>query len=82
MRRSRNLVSGQQLRAGRILAGLTQSALAKLADLHPNSVRYVERQESVTTNHSSVSLERALLNSGVVCFSEPTPGVRVAEFSA
>lgn len=72
------LVSGKQLAAGRMLAGVTQAELAAAACLHVNSVRYVERQPRVTTGHSCQVIERAMRGFGVVFFRAPTPGVRLA----
>lgn len=74
-----NLVTGKQVAAGRALVDITQRELAKAAGLHVNSVRYVERQERITTDHSSKRIEDGLLRFGVVSFREPTSGVRRAK---
>src|SRR5262250_424238 len=41
-----NIVSGRQIRAARMLAGLTQADLARAAGCHPRSVRYWENKGS------------------------------------
>src|SRR5947209_3208725 len=74
-----NIVSGRQIRAGRMLAGLTQAGLARAAGCHPRSVRYWENKGSnPPTNVASTldSIEQALYRHGVIPFSTPTPGVR------
>ena|SRR5436190_13562983 len=74
-----NIASGRQIRAARILAGLTQADLARAAGCHPRSVRYWEDKGSnAPTNVASTldSIEQALNRHGVIPFSTPTPGVR------
>src|SRR5262249_14031180 len=74
-----NIVSGRQIRAARILAGLTQADLARAAGCHPRSVRYWENKGSNSpTNVASTldSIEQALNRHGVIPFSTPTLGVR------
>src|SRR5262249_41361231 len=75
-----NIVSGRQIRAARMLAGLTQADLARAAGCHPRSVRYWEnRGSNPPTNVASTldSIEQALNRHGVIPFSTPTPGVRL-----
>jgi DNA-binding XRE family transcriptional regulator len=75
-----NIVSGRQIRAARMLAGLTQAELARAAGCHPRSVRYWENKGSnPPTNVASTldSIEQALNQHGVIPFSTPTPGVRI-----
>jgi transcriptional regulator with XRE-family HTH domain len=75
-----NIVSGRQIRAARILAGLTQADLARAAGYHPRSVRFWENKgDSPPTNVASTldSIEEALNRHGVIPFSVPTPGVRL-----
>jgi transcriptional regulator with XRE-family HTH domain len=58
-----NIVSGRQIRAARMLAGLTQADLARAAGCHPRSVRYWENKGSnPPTNVASTleSIEQAL----------------------
>jgi transcriptional regulator with XRE-family HTH domain len=57
-----NIVSGRQIRAARMLAGLTQADLARAAGCHPRSVRYWENKGSnPPTNVASTldSIEQA-----------------------
>ena len=75
-----NIVSGRQIRAARMLAGLTQAELAREAGCHPRSVRYWESKgNNLPTNVVSTldSIEQALIGYGVILFSTPTPGVRL-----
>jgi transcriptional regulator with XRE-family HTH domain len=75
-----NIVSGRQIRAARILAGLTQAELAHAAGYHPRSVRYWESKgsEAPTNVESTLDrIEQALNRRGVIAFSTPTAGVRV-----
>ena len=75
-----NVVSGRQIRAGRVLAGLTQAELARAAGCHPRSVRYWESKDTnPPTNVVSTldSIEQALIRHGVIAFSTPSPGVRL-----
>ena len=74
-----NIVSGRQIRAARILAGLTQADLARAVGCHPRSVRYWESKGTdAPTNVASTldDIEQALIGYGVILFSTPTPGVR------
>ena len=72
-----NIRTGAQLRAARALLGLKQAEVAAASGLHTNSIRYLERQESVTTGHSSALVEEAMSKLGVVFFIAPTIGVRL-----
>src|SRR5205807_7919838 len=75
-----NIVSGRQIRAARMLAGLTQADLARATGCHPRAVRYWENKGSnQPTNVASTldSIEQALNRHGVIPFSTPTPGVRL-----
>jgi len=75
-----NIVSRRQIRAARMLAGLTQADLARAAGCHPRSVRYWENKGSnEPTNVAPTldSIEQALNRHGIILFSAPTPGVRV-----
>ncbi len=75
-----NVVSGRQIRAGRMLAGLTQAELARAAGYHPRSVRYWESKGStLPTNVVSTldSIEQAFIRHWVIPFSTPRPGVRL-----
>jgi transcriptional regulator with XRE-family HTH domain len=75
-----NIVSGRQIRAARMLAGLTQADLARAVRCHPRSVRYWENKgNNPPTNVASTlnEIEQALNQHGVVTFAAPTPGVRL-----
>ena len=73
-----NLITGQQLKAARALVGIGQDQLAEAAGLHVNSVRYLERQDRITTIYSRQRVETAMNAFGVIFLTKPTPGVRVA----
>jgi hypothetical protein len=53
------------------------TALARVAGLHANSIRYLERQERITTGFSRERVEQAMLHLGVIFFDFPSPGVRL-----
>ena len=75
-----NIVSGRQIRAGRMLAGLTQAELAREAGYHVRSVRYWESKDSQPPTNVIATLDRieqALNRYGVIPFLTPTPGVRL-----
>jgi transcriptional regulator with XRE-family HTH domain len=75
-----NIVSGRQMRAARMLAGLTQAQLARAAGCHPRSVRYWESKGSNPPSNVASTLngiEQALIRYGVIAFSTPTVGVRL-----
>jgi len=66
-----NIVSGRQIRAARMLVGLTQADLARAAECHPRSVRYWESKGSNRpTNVASTldSIEQALNRHGWLRF--------------
>jgi transcriptional regulator with XRE-family HTH domain len=76
-----NIVTGRQLRAARILAGLTQRQLAKAVGVHERAARYWELKEdkAPTSTPSSLSrIEAVLRDHGVIVFASPTPGARIA----
>jgi transcriptional regulator with XRE-family HTH domain len=73
----RGLIRGRQLSAGRALINITQEELACAAGLHANSIRYLERQERITTGFSRERVEQAMLGLGVIFFYSPSPGVRL-----
>jgi transcriptional regulator with XRE-family HTH domain len=76
-----NLVTGRQLRAGRVLAGLTQQGLADELQVNERAVRFWERKHDrpPTFSQNLRRIEEALQRRGVICFVKPTPGVRLAE---
>jgi transcriptional regulator with XRE-family HTH domain len=76
-----NIVTGRQLRAARILAGLTQKQLAQAVGVHERAARYWELKDdkAPTSTLSSLSkIEAALRDHGVIVFSAPTAGARLA----
>jgi len=77
---SRNLVNGRQLRAARVLAGLTQRTLGAALGLNERSIRFWERKHDrrPTGAPNDRRIEEVLLDRGVVLFSQPTPGARLA----
>jgi transcriptional regulator with XRE-family HTH domain len=76
-----NVVTGRQLRAARILAGLTQRQLAQAVGVNERAARYWELKENklpTSTPNNLEKIEAVLLDHGVVVFSTPTAGVRLA----
>jgi transcriptional regulator with XRE-family HTH domain len=76
-----NIVTGRQLRAARILAGLTQRQLAQAVGVHERAARYWELKENklpTLTAYHLQKIEAVLLDHGVIIFSSPTAGVRLA----
>ena len=70
-----NIVSGRQLCAARIFAGLTHAQFAKAVGVDERSVRYWELKEDglpTLTTDVLVRIEEVLLQSGVVLSSWPT----------
>ena len=80
-RHSNNLINGRQLRAARVLAGLTQRTLGAALGVDERAVRFWERKHDrrPTTAPNDARIEQALLDKGVILFSEPTPGARLAK---
>ncbi len=74
-----NLITGRQLRAARVLAGLTQRTLGAAVGVDERQIRFWERrhhsQPTGVMHHPRI--ERALLEHGVILFSEPSPGARL-----
>ena len=75
-----NIVSGRQLRAARVLAGLTLAQLAQQAGFHERACRYWEARGDdppTTTPSSLAKIEAALGRNGVAGFSRhPAHGLR------
>jgi transcriptional regulator with XRE-family HTH domain len=72
---------GGNLRAARILAGLTQKQLAKAVGVHERAARYWELKDNKVPTSTSSSLEKiegVLRDHGVIVFALPTPGARLA----
>lgn len=77
---SKNIVTGRQLRAARVLAGLTQRAFGAALGVDERAVRFWERKhdQRPTSVRNDARIEWALLEHGVILFAEPTPGARLA----
>jgi transcriptional regulator with XRE-family HTH domain len=76
-----NIVTGRQLRAARILAGLTQKQLAQAVGVHERAARYWEsKNDKAPTSTSSllVRTEAVLRDHGVIVFATPTAGARLS----
>ncbi|MFZ2075565.1 MAG: helix-turn-helix transcriptional regulator [Xanthobacteraceae bacterium] len=76
-----NIITGRQLRAARILAGLTQRQLAQAVGVHERAARYWELKENkppTSTTSILEEIEAVLRNHGVIVFASPTPGARLA----
>jgi hypothetical protein len=75
-----NIASGRQLRAARVLAGLTQAKLSTEAGFGIRAAKYWEgRTDNPPTcvDGALESVEAALLRHGVEVFSNPSPGCRL-----
>jgi transcriptional regulator with XRE-family HTH domain len=77
---SGNLCTGRQLRAARVLAGLTQRTLGAALGLNERAIRFWEARTDrrPTSAPNDRRIEEVLLDHGVVLFSQPTPGARLA----
>ena len=80
-----NILTGRQLRAARILAGLTQKQLAEAVGVHERAARYWELKESKPPTSTPDTLEKIeprrienIRAFGVIVFSTPTAGMRLA----
>jgi transcriptional regulator with XRE-family HTH domain len=76
-----NIITGRQLRAARILAGLTQRQLAHAVGVHERAARYWELKENkppTSTTSILEEIEVVLRNHGVIVFASPTAGARLA----
>jgi transcriptional regulator with XRE-family HTH domain len=76
-----NIITGRQLRAARILAGLTQRQLAQAVGVHERAARYWELKENkppTSTTSILEEIEAVLRNHGVIVFASPTAGARLA----
>jgi DNA-binding transcriptional regulator YiaG len=80
-----NIVSGRQLRAARVLAGLTQAELATESGFNPRAAKYWERRENelpTSIPDTLAAIERTLRRHGVEVFERPTPGARLIEITS
>jgi DNA-binding XRE family transcriptional regulator len=76
-----NLISSRQLRAARVLAGLTQAELANEAGFYRDACQYWEAHGDgppTSTQSTLDAITAALERHGVVVFRDPTPGARLA----
>ncbi len=74
-------VTGLQLRAARTLAGMTQRDLAAALGVNERAVRFWERKRDrkPVGGPNDERIEKLLLERGVILFTDPTPGVRLAQ---
>jgi DNA-binding XRE family transcriptional regulator len=75
-----NLISSRQLRAARVLAGLTQAELATEAGFHRDACqRWESHGDGLPTSTESTleAIRRVLERHRVVAFSSPSPGARL-----
>jgi hypothetical protein len=79
-----NLISSRQLRAARVLAGLTQAQLATEAGFYRDACQYWESHgDGLPTSTQSTldAITAALGRHGVLVFCDPTLGARLGEHS-
>jgi hypothetical protein len=75
-----NICSSRQLKAARVLAGLSQAALARAAGYHANSAKFWEgKGDGLPTCVPDTlrRIEAALRAHGVAVFVSPSPGARI-----
>ena len=77
---SNNLITGHQLRAARVLAGLTPRTLGAALGVDERQISFWERRHHSKPSRGRyhVRIEQALLELGVILFAEPSPGARLA----
>jgi transcriptional regulator with XRE-family HTH domain len=76
-----NIVTGRQLRAAQILAGLTQKQFAQAVGCHERAARYWELKDDkqpTSTPSTLEKIEAVLHTHGVIVFARPTAGMRRA----
>jgi transcriptional regulator with XRE-family HTH domain len=73
------IVTGRQLRAARVLAGLTQRGLGEVTGVDERQIRFWERRvfSKPPRERLRAHIERVLCEHGVILFAEPTPGARL-----
>ncbi len=76
-----NIATGRQLRAARVLAGMSQQQFAKAIGVNERAIRYWEARhnEMPTTTTLLDDAEQVLLQRGVIVFARPTPGARLVK---
>ena len=78
-RRMTNIISGRQLRAARVLAGLTRAELSTESGFNPRAAKYWEARETelpTCVPDTLDAIEQTLRRHGVEVFKTPTPGAR------
>lgn len=75
------LVTGRQLRAARVLAGLTQRGLGVALGVDERQIRFWERRAFSKPSRERLHprIESVLRDHGVILFANPTPGARLAK---
>jgi DNA-binding XRE family transcriptional regulator len=75
-----NLRTGRQLRAARVLAGLTQKTLGAALGVDQRMVRFMERRHHTKPTRAKYHrrIEQVLLAHGVLLISDPAPGAMLA----
>jgi hypothetical protein len=78
---SKNLVAGRQLRAARVLAGLTQLTLRAALGVDERQIPFWEGRRHCKPSRARyhARIEQALLEHGVIPFAEPSPGARLVK---
>ena len=79
MRNITSIANGRHLAAARTLAGLKQTELAKLAGLHVNSLKRLERMSAISKGWAIERLEKALEAENIICQRWPTISIRESE---
>ena len=76
-----NPITGRQLRAARVLAGLTQKTLGAALGVDQRIIRFMERRHHTkpTRPKYHVRIEKVLLDHGVKLVSDPAPGAMLAD---
>ena len=79
MRRQSFFVSGRHIAASRALAGLKQTELADLAQLHVNSLKRLEAMNGILgSEHACNKIGEVLKAKGVLAETWPIPIIRLA----
>ena len=79
LKNSTSIANGRHLVAARTLAALKQTELARLASLHVNSLKRLERMARIERGWAIEKIEKALQAEGIICQCWPTPSIREAE---
>jgi DNA-binding transcriptional regulator YiaG len=78
---STSIVTGRQLRAARVLAGLTQRGLGAALGVNERQIRFWEQRAFSMPSRESLHprIEQVIRDHGVILFADPTPGARLAK---